>query len=335
MQTDLELGDQTWATIANGGKGKLAAAVAMKTATEERINQSVSRILHLRFVTGQFDPIAEQPYTKIGAEAVNSTLGQQLNLEAALQARSFLVDMSRSGTSSSNKRIDCAQSFVLLKNEDKTLPMAKGKKTAILGPHVHSTRDLMSDYKGDEQCNGGGSDFSCFPTIAQAFTQANGAANTLVEQGVDMSSNNGSGIPAALAAAKSASQVLLFIGIGNGQEHEGIDRHNTSLPGLQEPFALQVLALCKQQSIPAAVVLINGGAVAIDPLVPAATAIVEAFYPSVRGAEALTLALFGAENRFGKLPVTLYDKEYISQVDFHDFHMSKPPVRRTIILAST
>ena len=130
--------------------------------------------------------------------------------------------------------------------------MAKGKKTAILGPHVHSTRDLMSDYKGDEQCNGGGSDFSCFPTIAQAFTQANGAAHTLVEQGVDMSSNNGSGIPAALAAAKSASQVLLFIGIGNGQEHEGIDRHNTSLPGLQEPFALQVVALCKQQSIPAA-----------------------------------------------------------------------------------
>ena len=103
MQTDLELGDQTWATIANGGKGKLAAAVAVKTATEERIDQSVSRILHLRFVTGQFDPIAEQPYTKIGAEAVNSTLGQQLNLEAALQARSFLVDMSRSGTSSSNK----------------------------------------------------------------------------------------------------------------------------------------------------------------------------------------------------------------------------------------
>ena len=78
-------------------------------------------------------------------------------------------------------------------------------------------------------------------------------------------------------------------------------------------------------------VLINGGAVAIDPVVPAATAIVEAFYPSVRGAEALTLALFGAENRFGKLPVTLYDKKYISQVDFHDFHMSKPPVSRTII----
>jgi hypothetical protein len=65
------------------------------------------------------------------------------------------------------------QSFVLLKNGDaptaaapgaasaeksgagaKVLPMARGKKTALVGPHVNSARDLMSDYKGDEQCVG-------------------------------------------------------------------------------------------------------------------------------------------------------------------------------------
>jgi hypothetical protein len=34
-------------------------------------------------------------------------------------------------------------------------------------------------------------------------------------------------------AVEGAQQVLLFVGIGNDQEHEGIDRHNTSLPGLQ------------------------------------------------------------------------------------------------------
>eukprot|EP01047_Picozoa_sp_COSAG01_P003233 COSAG01_NODE_94_length_26962_cov_9.110933_17_plen_164_part_00 len=53
-------------SIADGGKGKLALAVAAKTVTEARISESVSRILHLRFITGQFDPIAAQPYTKIG-----------------------------------------------------------------------------------------------------------------------------------------------------------------------------------------------------------------------------------------------------------------------------
>ena len=49
---------------------------------------------------------------------------------------------------------------------------------------------------------------------------------------------------------------------------------------------------------------------AIDPVVPAADAILEAFYPSVRGAKALNMALFGDANRFGRMPVTMYNKEY-------------------------
>ncbi len=128
-------------------------------------------------------------------------------------------------------------------------------------------------------------------------------------------------------AAKAADQVLVFIGIGNGQEHEGIDRHNTTLPGLQGEFTLQVLSFCKENKKPVAVVLINGGALAIDAVVPAAPALVEAFYPSVRGAEALAMTLFGKANRWGKLPITMYDANYINQVDMHDFEMAKPPGR--------
>eukprot|EP01051_Picozoa_sp_SAG22_P003511 SAG22_NODE_173_length_16589_cov_120.738933_3_plen_129_part_00 len=71
----------------------------------------------------------------------------------------------------------------------------------------------------------------------------------------------------------------------------------------------QILAACKAKAIPVAVILINGGAVAIDPVVPAAPAIVEAFYPSVRGGEALTMMAFGETPLlFGKLPITMYDK---------------------------
>lgn len=80
----------------------------------------------------------------LGAEAVNSTHAQQLNLEAALQ------------------------SFVLLKNDEKTLPLSPDMKTAVIGPHVLSTRDLMSDYKGDQQCAGGS--YDCVPTIAEFFS---------------------------------------------------------------------------------------------------------------------------------------------------------------------
>jgi beta-glucosidase-like glycosyl hydrolase len=55
--TDLELGDTYWASKGNGGKGNLKAVVQAKTVTETRVDESVSRVLYLRFVTGQFDPI--------------------------------------------------------------------------------------------------------------------------------------------------------------------------------------------------------------------------------------------------------------------------------------
>ena len=299
--TDMELGDQIWSSKENGGSDLLHQAVTDQKTTEKRIDASIKRILNLRMITGQFDSLANQPYSKIGAEQINSTFSQNLNLQSALQ------------------------SFVLLKNNNNILPMTRGKKTVLLGPHVHSKRDLMSDYKGDQQCLGGG--LNCFPTIAEEFLFQN-PTTTVVEQGVEMNSTNRSGIASALLAVQNdAEQVLLFIGIGNTEEHEGHDRFDTALPGLQESFTLTVLALCKKLNIPAAVVLINGGAVAIDPVVPVADAIVEAFYPSVRGAKALNQALFGDANRFGRMPITMYNKDYINQVDFHNFDMSKLPGR--------
>merc|ERR1719235_2492136 len=58
-----------------------------------------------------------------------------------------------------------------------------------------------------------------------------------------------------------------------------------------------------------------------------ADAIVEAWYPGVYGARGVARALLGHSNRWGKLPVTVYDERYITQVDMLDFDMSKPPGR--------
>ena len=66
--------------------------------------------------------------------------------------------------------------------------------------------------------------------------------------------------------------------LGYAQEHEGIDRTNITLPGLQEKFALAVFDIGK----PTVIVLVNGGVVAIDNLIAPASAIVEAFYPGTR-----------------------------------------------------
>jgi len=141
--------------------------------------------------------------------------------------------------------------------------------------------------------------------------------------GVDVNSQRTDGIQPALDAVTKSDVVVLVLGIDFSIENEGIDRTNITLPGLQESFALQVLAIGK----PTVLVLVNGGIVSIDKLVNGPQAIVEAFYPSVQGARALAQTLFGEQNRWGKLPVTIYPADYIKQVDIFNFDMSKPPGR--------
>eukprot|EP01050_Picozoa_sp_SAG11_P034264 SAG11_NODE_12027_length_725_cov_1.142173_2_plen_117_part_00 len=116
-------------------------------------------------------------------------------------------------------------------------------------------------------------------------------------------------MPAALQLAAAAEAVVLVLGIDKTIEHEGVDRCDIRLPGLQEAFGLQVLGLGK----PTVLVLTNGGPLAVDGLVAGSAAIVEAFNP---GFNALQLAqsLFGVHNRFGKLPYTIYDSNYTAQV---------------------
>jgi xylan 1,4-beta-xylosidase len=294
---DVDLGDGLYSLVEVGGMGSLLEAYAAGMVNTGDIDTAIGRILLQRFRTGLFDPIEDQPYMKYGAQDVNSTDAHALVLDGALQG------------------------LVLLKNEKGLLPLTKGTKIAVLGPHVNSTRDLFEDYMGDQVCVNG--TLTCVQTIGATFQRLNGKENTHVCVGVGLNNTNTSLIGPALDMAKDADVVLLFIGDGNEQEHEGIDRPNTLLPGLQESFAEQVLALGK----PTVIVMINGGMVSIDNIAGKAQAIVEAFNPGLRGAEALFLSLFGEANRWGRLPVTIYPMDYTDQVDMYSFDMTAGPGR--------
>ncbi len=130
--TDIDMGDNFFAPTLNGGNGALATALAKGLTTAARVDAAVTRILTARMHTGLFDPLAEQPYSQIGPEAINSTEHHAANLEMALQ------------------------SLVLLQNRGGVLPFAStpGKRLAVIGPHVSSTRDLCEDYMGDQTCFG-------------------------------------------------------------------------------------------------------------------------------------------------------------------------------------
>jgi hypothetical protein len=94
------------------------------------------------------------------------------------------------------------------------------------------------------------------PTIAQEIRRINtaGGGVTTNATGVGVRSSNGSGIAAALQLGKVADVIVLCLGTDKSVEHEGIDRRDILLPGLQASFAMQVLALGK----PVVLVLTNG-----------------------------------------------------------------------------
>lgn len=296
--SDIDLGDMYFPASSIGGNGALQDALSKKQTSLAQINASLRRVLKRRFITGQFDPIEDQPYadlSKYGRSQVNSSDSWALMLDAALQ------------------------SLVLLKNGNGLLPLRQGSKIAVVGPQSFAQRDMLEDYAG-RTCHSGS--FDCVQTIAGMIAAYNAKGQTLVAKGVDVDSKDTSGIPEALYAVQQSDYVVLVLGDGYGQEHETLDRTSISLPGQQEFLAKQVLGLHK----PTILVIVSYGQIAIDNLMDV-DALIQAFCSGMRGAEAIARGIFGLDNRWGKLPVTIYPANYVNQVDMYSFDMTKSPGR--------
>ncbi|KAL3920064.1 MAG: hypothetical protein SGILL_003446, partial [Bacillariaceae sp.] len=285
--TDIEMGTLLWSS-------SLHAAIDRSLTTEAFVDEAFRRSYLPQFRLGRFDPPGASEWSRFGLEDIHSTRHQQIQLDAALQG------------------------LVLLKNQGNVLPLssAQSSKIAVLGPLGHTRAGLMSDYENDQPCFGGGHD--CIPTLAESIQKVGGKTHITSAMGVDVDSNRTDGIAEAVQLAKEADVVVLCLGITKDQECEARDRVDTALPGLQESFALQILKIGK----PVVLVLVNGGQVAIDNLVEPSAAIIEAFNPNGIGGTALALSLFGQQNRWGKLPYTLYRYADMQAMDMVSHSMS-------------
>jgi len=276
----------------------LMDAVSGGLITEEQVDQALYRTLKLRFLLGLFDPIDDQPYWHVPPSVVNTPESQDFNLFATLQ------------------------SLVLLKNEGKTLPFAVGKKVAVVGPHGNATEDMLGNYYG-QICMSSRSDFSCIVSPFLAIGQANSGGNTVYAKGCDVKSNSTSGFQDAITAATNADYVVMILGTDTSVEDETRDRTSVTLPGVQGEFSKKILSLGK----PTVVVLMNGGMVAVEFEKENAPAMIEAGFPGYQGGQAIAEVIFGKYNPGGKLPYTIYQADYINQVDMLSMDMTKPPGR--------
>ena len=116
----------------------------------------------------------------------------------------------------------------------------------------------------------------------------------------------------AVAAARKADAVVAFIGLSPEVEGEemplkvsgfsGGDRTAIELPVVQQ----QLVSALAGTGKPLILVLMNGGAIALQSAAEQASAILEAWYPGQTGGKAIAETLFGENNPSGRLPVTFY-----------------------------
>jgi hypothetical protein len=127
--------------------------------------------------------------------------------------------------------------------------------------------------------------------------------NVTLSQGCGVNDLDRSKFAEAVAAAAAADVAVLFMGLdfafesewGNGPDCQN-DRVNLTLPGVQEALIAAIVAT----GTPVVVVLMNGGAIAVEPWVDTVPALVEAFYPGELGGGRPSFCPTGAQQCLGR-----------------------------------
>jgi beta-glucosidase len=253
------------------------------------IDDAVRNILRVKFRLGLFDK-------PVPAAADTSALLAPESLEVAKNL--------------------AVQSAVLLKNEKGALPLAKSiGKIAVIGPLA----DSPVDQEGSWVMDGNPADVR---TPLAALKGMLGASRVAYVQGLKNSRDTSrAGFAAALAAAKSADAVVLFLGEEQILSGEAKSRAFLDLPGAQEALVEEVAKAGK----PLVAVIMAGRPLTFHRVAERVNAVLYAWHPGTMGGPAIADLLFGAAAPSGKLTVTF--PRTVGQVPIYYAHMNtgRPP----------
>ncbi|MCD7937500.1 MAG: glycoside hydrolase family 3 C-terminal domain-containing protein [Tannerellaceae bacterium] len=250
----------------------------------EVLDRNVADVLRVKFHLGLFD----EPYVK-DPEAADKMV-------ATAETKAFERQMAR-------------ESLVLLKNENNLLPLELDRLTTILvtGPLAVDESVYISRY---------GPQNLPVTTVLQAIeTYVGEQATVTYSKGCDvvdatwpeseiiptpLTSEEEAGIAEAVARARQSDVVIAVVGEDELRTGESKSRTGLDLPGRQ----LKLLQALKETGKPIIMVLINGQPLTINWENRYIPAILEAWFPSPSGANAIAEVLFGDYNPGGRLSVT-------------------------------
>jgi beta-glucosidase len=270
-----------------GGFKNLKQYVTSGKISKKELDETVTRILITKFRLRLFD----DPY--VDADKAEEIVGSKEKRAVAYKA--------------------ATEAMVLLKNNNNFLPLDKNKvKTiAFIGPNADKC--LLGGYSSKPRF--------CISPL-QALKEKYGATiNVLYAEGATITDKNNwfadtinlanreannQKIAEAVAIAKQADVVVLFVGGSESTSREGwATNHLGDLPTLellngQNELIKQVIAVGK----PTCAFVNSGPPLSIGSLVDAVPAVMQCWYLGQEGGYAMVDALFGDVNPSGKLPIT-------------------------------
>lgn len=212
------------------------------------------------------------------------------------------------------------QGCVLLKNRDHLLPLDASKvgSIAVIGSHANIA--VLSG-GGSAQVNPrGGNVFPPHPEPLWNSEVWDASSPLLAIMAKATHANifydEGSDPTAAANLAKTADVAIVFV---NQFTHEDADLPTLDLPDNQDELVRRVAA-----ANPHTIVVAETGGAFLMPWVDRVGAVLESWYPGIRGGEALANVLFGGANPSGRLPIT-FPK---SDADLPHPVLAQPPKKR-------
>jgi len=259
------------------GKGffgdELKKAVDSGEVSQDEINDHVHRILRTIFATGLFDnPVVKKVPDVEGGYVVAQNLAEK--------------------------------SIVLLKNEHDILPLVGEKLHSVVLIGGHADVGVLTG-GGSAQVDPPGGSAVPPPTPApgqmafmrQAWMPSSPLRSLTAKlPSATVSYNSGDDLTAAADAAKKANVAIVF---AYQWESEGMDLKTLALSDEQNKLIETVAA-----ANPKTIVVLETGSPVTMPWIDKVAGVVEAWYPGIRGAEALADLLTGKVNPTGKLAIT-------------------------------
>ncbi|NLU73589.1 glycosyl hydrolase [Streptomyces sp. HNM0575] len=234
----------------------------------ERLDDAVTRILRIKARLGLF----ENPYTDEDGEIAKPT-------ESARE----------------HARKAAARCAVLLKNDDRTLPLGKDTaRLAVVGPLGDDTQELHGTWAGPGSRK--------FPAVSvlEGVKKAAPEAKVTFARGCEVTGKDTGGFEEAEAAVRAADAAVVVVGEKASHSGEAASRSDITLPGVQEELIRRVAKAGK----PFAVVVLAGRPLVLSGIVEHAPAVLAGWHPGLEGGNALADVLFGDVNPGGRLPVT-------------------------------